>query len=73
VSVFLLQHVRVDDEYGDDAKLIGVYSSEANASAAIERLKAQPGFRDAPAGFHIDRYELDQDQWTEGFISAQDR
>jgi hypothetical protein len=29
-----------------------------------------PGFRDYPEGFHIDEYQLDQDQWREGFITA---
>jgi len=34
-SVFVLHHVQKDDEYGDDAKLIGVYSSTDAANAAI--------------------------------------
>ena len=66
-TVFPLWHVRKDDEYGDDAKFIGVYSTEAEAAAAIARVRAQPGFRDYPAGFHIDAYQLDKDHWTEGF------
>ena len=51
-------------------KLIGVYSSEENAQSAIVRLSQQPGFVDQPDGFHIDRYGVDQDHWTEGFITA---
>lgn len=66
-NVYVLHHVREDDEYGDDAKLIGVYRTEAKATAAIERLISQPGFRDYPQGFEIDSYELDEDNWTEGF------
>lgn len=66
--VYLLHHVREDDEHGDDAKLIGVYRSEANARLAIERLSAQSGFRDYPAGFEIGRMQLDKDHWEEGFI-----
>jgi homoserine kinase type II len=67
-DAYLLQHVRADDEYGDHAKTIGIYSSPEAAKAAIERLKDQPGFRDNPKGFHIDRYPLDKDHWSEGFV-----
>ncbi len=67
--VHLLWHVREDDEYKEDAKLIGVYSSDEKARSAIERLTPQPGFRDYPAGFEISNYLLDQDNWEEGFIS----
>ncbi|MFN3189951.1 MAG: hypothetical protein ACE361_05455 [Aureliella sp.] len=69
-SVFLLHHVRADDEHGDDAKLIGVYRSLSAADAAIARLSDQPGFRDHPAGFTVDEYTLDKDHWTEGFEVA---
>lgn len=56
----------------DDDKLIGVYSTSKNASAAIERLKKQPGFKEYPDGFLIDEYEVDQHNWTEGFITSTD-
>ena len=65
--VYPMWHVRRDDEYGDDAKFIGVYSSEEEAGRAIDRLKDQPGFRDHPAGFQFEPYEIDNDHWTEGF------
>ena len=69
-SVYLLWHVRSDDEDGDDAKLVGVYSSEDFAQAAIERKKAFPGFADHPDGFEIARYEIERDAWSEGFVNA---
>ena len=69
-QVHLLWHVRSDDEDGDDAKLIGVYSSEASAEAAIDRVKDQPGFVDHPKGFEIAAYKIDHDNWSEGFVSA---
>ena len=65
-SVFLLLHVR-QDEVDEDVKAIGIYSSHEHASAAVERLKALPGFRDYPKGFCIDEYEVDKDHWVEGF------
>lgn len=71
-SVFVVHHVRRDDEYGDDAKFIGVYRFRESANAAIVRLRPQPGFRDHPAGFSVDEYELDKDHWCEGFGIADD-
>ena len=69
-TVYVLHHVRSDDEYGDDAKLIGVYRSQEAAADAVTRLSDQPGFRQHPSGFHVDAYRLDQDHWTEGFVSV---
>lgn len=68
-SVYVLHHVREDDEFADDAKLIGIYRTEASAKEAIERLTPQPGFRDYPKGFQVEPYELDKDHWVEGFIT----
>jgi hypothetical protein len=53
-----------------DPKDIGIYSTEEQAKAAIERLKDKPGFRDWPGGFRIFRAILDKDYWVEGFISS---
>jgi len=80
-SVFIVQHLNVLPGGQEDVKLIGAYRSSEAAHAAIERLKAQPGFCDHPrlidplvddeeAGFYIDEYELDKDQWTEGFVTV---
>jgi len=69
----VLHHVRSDDEYGEDAKLIGVYRSADAATAAVNRLKGQPGFIDHPNGFHTSGYRLDQDHWEEGFVNAADK
>ena len=33
-AVYLLHHVRKDDKYAEDAKLIGVYRTEADARAS---------------------------------------
>jgi hypothetical protein len=71
-SVFIMWHTRKDDEYHDDAKLIGAYCTLDDCHAAIERLKNQPGFRDNVEGFNIDEYELGKDHWTEGFIGSDD-
>jgi hypothetical protein len=54
---------------GEDIELlIGVYRTEKDANAAIQRLKDRPGFVDFPQGFRREWYELDQDHWTDGFV-----
>lgn len=70
MKVYLLQHVHSFDDGEEDVKLIGVYSSQENAEAAIARLSQLPGFSDAAAGFHIDEYRLDKDQWIEGYSTV---
>lgn len=69
VTVFVVQHIH-EDAGIEEAKLIGVYSSEESARLAIERLVGQPGFIDRPEGFHVDTYRVDEDHWSEGFISV---
>jgi len=65
--VYVLQHVHSMEDGAEDVKFIGVYSSRENAQAAIARLGHAPGFSDALAGFHIDEYQVDKDQWVEGY------
>jgi hypothetical protein len=69
-SVFVLQHVHVREGGVEDVKFIGVYSSRENADAAVARLSGQLGFSDAPDGFHVDEYRVDQDHWVEGFVTV---
>jgi hypothetical protein len=66
-TVYLLWYVRERDEGEDTELLIGVYRSKEDATAAIERLKGQPGFVAHPEGFEIHDYEVGKDHWTEGF------
>jgi hypothetical protein len=66
-SVQVLWFVQ-EREKGDDTELfIGAYKTEADAQAAINRLRDKPGFVDFPAGFQIYQYELGKDHWEEGF------
>lgn len=67
--VFLVHHVHESDGR-EEVKFIGAYSSEDRAQAAAARLSRQPGFVDHPAGFQIERHELDHDGWTDGFVVA---
>ena len=78
--VFVVQHLHRLPSGADDLKMIGVYRTEANARAAVERLAGKPGFcshahiidddhGDDDRGFHINECELDKDHWTEGFVT----
>ncbi|MBV9144312.1 MAG: hypothetical protein JO065_00250 [Acidobacteria bacterium] len=67
--VHLLWFVKEMPEGHEDIELlIGVYSSEPEARAAVERVKDRRGFADFPQGFQIHPYQLNRDHWTEGFI-----
>jgi hypothetical protein len=67
-AVFVVHHEyqRYDDR--DETKLIGVYSTEAKAKLAIERLRVLPGFSEHPDGFSVDCYPIDADHWIEGLV-----
>lgn len=67
-KVFLLWHTREDDEYQDNSKLLGVFSSEPLAQEKIKNhYSKQPGFKNHLKGFEISEYEVDKMQWAEGF------
>ena len=60
-----------DDGY-DDFKIIGIYSSSEAAHDGINRTRKLAGFQDEPDCFNIDRYTVDEDNWTDGFVTLQD-
>ena len=68
--VYMLYHIYAKKNGDEQQKLIGIYTTDENAKAAIQRLSGQPGFKDHPSGFQIFEAVLDRDDWTEGFISA---
>jgi hypothetical protein len=70
IILYIVQHVHTINEDEDDIKFIGVYSSIEKAKSAVCRLKFMPGFRDNPETFSIDVYELDEDNWIEGFFNS---
>jgi hypothetical protein len=75
MEVWILWHIPTGGMDSEEYMLIGAYSSEAAALAAVDRLKGQPGFRDHPEvvddtylpGFMIDPYRVDEDHWPEGY------
>ena len=66
---YVLQHVTSSTPGVEEVKLIGVYSSEKEATQAIARLKGLPGFSKFPDAFHIDPYPINRDHWAEGFAT----
>ena len=67
-TIHLLWFVKEVPEGQEDIELlIGVYSSEGEAKAAIDRLKDKRGFADFREGFQICPYELNHDHWIDGF------
>lgn len=58
----------IDEEF-DDVKLIGVYSDEQAVAAAIARARVREGFRDEPDCFMSSAYTIDEDHWTDGFVT----
>lgn len=78
-TVYVLMHVHMIGET-EELKLIGIYTTEQKALAAVDRLRQQPGFRDFPAlldpsevwesGFQVSPRQLDSDSWSLGFESG---
>jgi hypothetical protein len=62
----------VFDEAHDDMKVIGIYSTELRAMEALERAGRRPGFCDEPDCFVVVPYTLDEDEWTDGFVTLHD-
>lgn len=73
-DVFLLWHTHnLTDDFGthEEVKLIGVFSSEAKASEAIELVKDKDGFREYPLScFEIVKMKIDQLSWVDGFFTV---
>jgi hypothetical protein len=69
-EVFLVEHVHIHDDGEECVKTIGIYSTRERAEESVERSRLLPGFREAPEGFTIDLYWLDQDIWDDGYITV---
>ena len=74
MNVFMLWHIyeqRDGTGIHNEEKLIGVFSSKANAREAIERLKDKEGFRDRPLScFEIHKTTVDRISWEDGFAAV---
>lgn len=61
--------LELDEQKGDQVKLLGVYSTEQLAEERIRAARSLPGFRDEPDCFQIVRYDVDKDEWTSGYFT----
>ena len=61
----------IQEEDGDDLKILGIFSTQARADRRIELARSEPGFRDEPDCFYVSTYELDRHLWLDGFISLE--
>lgn len=73
--VYEVWHFRIEkgEEFDWDEKKqvpqrFGVYSTETNALAAIERLRQWPDCTNWPDGFQVCPRFLDRDGWVDGFV-----
>jgi hypothetical protein len=69
-QVVVLHHVHDLGDGDEDVKLVGVYSDEVAADAAISRKLGFAGFAEHPDGFEKSVYTLDEDAWSEGFVTV---
>jgi hypothetical protein len=66
-KVFMLWHVHPPDTE-EHENIVGIYSTQAHAEAAADRLKNTPAFANCKEGFQIHSHELNKDGWTEGYV-----
>ncbi|WP_040508328.1 hypothetical protein [Leptospira wolffii] len=66
--VFELLHYYERDDNEEDWKRLGVFSTEEKVEDAMNHYLNLPGFRDHQNGFHINRIEIDNLEWTSGFV-----
>ena len=73
-KVYLLQHsyeINYEGISFNNTKIIGIYSTKEKAEDVVQRYKNIQGFNKYPIScFYIDEYQLDENQWTEGFVGS---
>lgn len=75
-NLFLVQHSRETEDGTEHTKFIGVYTTEAEAKLAVQRVKNEPGFLEVQGdfledgeGFHIGVWKFGDIEWSEGFFT----
>jgi hypothetical protein len=61
VNEFVLYFLGPDADGHWFGKFLGVYSSQARAARAVERLQGRPGYCHYPRGFQVECVRLDED------------
>ncbi|WP_405079899.1 hypothetical protein ACI48J_19825 [Paenibacillus chitinolyticus] len=65
-SVFLLQH-SYEINQNESTKII---STRDKAEEVVHKYKELPGFKEYPEDFYIDEYQVDKNEWEEGFLGS---
>jgi hypothetical protein len=68
-TVYDLWFIREYEDREDTELHIGIYASEADASAAVATLRDKAGFCDYPDGFDIIATLLGMTGWQDGFVT----
>ena len=71
--VYLLHHTHVISEDNEDVKLIGAFSSEGKAQEIVKKYKKLPGFKEVQDGFDIDKYQIDEECWSDGLYTTEEK
>ncbi len=69
-TVYVLWHCYQNAEGQDQEKMLGVFSTDEKAAAAVAQLRTQPGFKDHPDKFEILDCTIDRAYMTEGFVTV---
>ncbi|ECF1703910.1 TPA: hypothetical protein JEL63_003289 [Salmonella enterica subsp. enterica serovar Enteritidis] len=67
MNLYVLWHIHSEDMDNEEEEIIGVYTSEELAKAALKRSQSQLRFADPNSKLDIDSYTLDRDYWGDGF------
>jgi hypothetical protein len=62
----------VEEDLGDDVKLLGCYSTLQRAEERKSSAQQLEGFREEPDCFIVSKEVLDRDEWTTGFTIVSD-
>lgn len=65
--VYVLYHTRFGENDYEDVKCLGVFSSIDKANQAKQYALTQKGFKDYPDNFDMVKYEIDKQEWIDGF------
>ena len=67
MKVYMLENMVNEGKYVDDYKIIGVFETEKEAQDKISEIQGKPGFSEYPNKFQIQKFNVDEGLWENGF------
>ncbi|MGI8757084.1 MAG: DUF7336 domain-containing protein, partial [Acidimicrobiales bacterium] len=67
MELYVVQLVKVQQDESGEAEVIGVYSTEENANAAMERAQDAELDDSVEVFLLVDKFDLDKDGRTDGY------